>query len=431
MRIEVYKGDQYLGGYHVGGSSQLRIGRGRKNQIILPHRTVSRHHANLIRQGSLYTLMDRSSNGTWLQGERIEKAALSSGDEFTIGPYRLRLTREEAGWDKETEISGGSGRGSGQFEGMVGLSGAMAALFDMIEKVAESGGTALVMGETGCGKELVARAIHNCSSRSTGPFVAINCGAISRDLVESELFGHEKGAFTGASSARKGAFEQAHGGTLFLDEIGELSMGLQPKLLRVLETGEIRRVGSQSAINVDVRVVAATHRHLKKEVEKGTFRADLLYRLFVLPVAVPPLRGRKGDIPVLARHFLMGRSEILPDAMKRLERHPWPGNVRELKNVLERACILKGGVPIDSEDLIFLEDGNDPMAGSELEEETPHTLEDLERMYYTRAMEKSDGNIRAAAKWLGIPKSTFFDRVKKYGISQDGKDDGNEGNEKG
>ena len=425
MRVDVYKGDQYLGGYHIGSSSQLRIGRGRKNQIILPHQTVSRHHANLVRQGTRYTLMDRSSNGTWLDGERIEKAVLSSGDEFTIGPYRLRLTQEESEWDKETEIRGSSSPGDGAiFEGMVGSSDAMARLFEMIDKVASSVGTALVMGETGCGKELVARAIHNRSARSSGPFVAINCGAISRDLVESELFGHEKGAFTGAIATRKGAFEQAHGGTLFLDEIGELSLGLQPKLLRVLETGEIRRVGSQNSISVDVRVVAATHRHLKREVEQGTFRADLLYRLFVLPLAVPPLRRRKGDIPVLAQHFLMGRSEILPDAMERLKGHTWQGNIRELKNVLERACILKGGSPIDREDLIFFDDGDDPMAGREADEATPHTLEDLERMYYTRAMEKSEGNIRAAAKWLGIPKSTFFDRVKKYGISQDGKDEG-------
>ncbi|HDL53250.1 MAG TPA: FHA domain-containing protein [Proteobacteria bacterium] len=424
MRIDVYKGDQYLGGYHVGSSSQLRIGRGRKNQIILPHQTVSRHHANLVRQGARYTLMDRSSNGTWIEGERIEKAILSRGDEFTIGPYQLRLTQEESEWDKETEIRGGSSSGDeSMFEGMVGRSEAMTRLFEMIDRISSSGGTALIMGETGCGKELVARALHNRGGRSSGPFVAINCGAISRDLVESELFGHEKGAFTGASSARKGAFEQAHGGTLFLDEIGELSLSLQPKLLRVLESGEIRRVGSQGSTSVDVRVVAATHRHLKKGVEQGTFRADLLYRLFVLPLSVPSLRQRKDDIPVLAQYFLMGRSAILPDAMERLEGHTWPGNVRELKNVLERACILKGGGAIDREDLIFMDDGDDPMTGYEEDEETPHTLEELERMYYTRAMERSEGNIRAAAKWLGIPKSTFFDRVKKYGISQDGKDE--------
>ncbi len=427
MRVDVYESDHYLGGYHVGSTMDIRIGRGRKNQIILPHQTVSRHHANLIRQGSRYLVMDRSTNGTWVKGKKVERALLEGGDEFIISPYVLRLTEEEPEWDRETEVKSPPGSVK-QFEGMVGNSSAMLQLFDMIERVADSAGTVLVMGETGCGKELVAKAVHNLSHRSTGPFVAINCGAISRDLVESELFGHEKGAFTGASTARKGAFEQADGGTLFLDEVGELSLDLQPKLLRVLETGEIRRIGSQRSTEVNVRVVAATHRNLKKEVEAGQFRADLLYRLYVLPVAVPSLRDRREDIEHLVHYFMGPRGELQPEALERLMGHAWMGNVRELKNVLERACILRRDYPIGPADLIFLDEGGGVRPADILDQPFSHTLEELERMYYTRALEKTDGNIRAAAKSLGIAKSTFYDRLKRYGLPQDrGRDHGEEG----
>lgn len=426
MRVDVYEADHYLGGYHVGSVADLRVGRGRKNQIILPHRTVSRHHANLIRQGSRFLVMDRSTNGTWVKGKKVEKALLEGGDEFVIGPYVLRLTEEEPEWDRETEIKNLPGSIE-NFEGLVGSSPAMLQLFDMTKRVAESNGTVLVMGETGCGKELVARGVHNLSPRSSRPFVAINCGAISQDLVESELFGHDKGAFTGASAARKGAFEQADGGTLFLDEVGELSLDLQPKLLRVLETGEIRRIGSQRSTQVDVRVVAATHRDLKKEVEDGRFRADLLYRLYVLPVAVPSLRDRREDIPQLVHYFLGSRGELQPEALERLVGHAWLGNVRELKNVLERACILRKDSPIGPADLIFLDEGAGAQPAEILDQPFSHTLEELERMYYMRALEKTDGNIRAAARSLGIAKSTFYDRLRRYGLSQEnGGDHGEE-----
>ena len=421
MRIEVYREDQFLGGYHIGSTSDIRIGRGRRNQIILPHSTVSRHHANLIRQGSRYLLMDRSINGTWIEGKRVEKALLEPGSEFSIGPYILRVTAEDEEWEKDTDRSQAPGPDE-IYSQMVGETPAMRELFRNIDNVAPTSQTVLIMGETGSGKELVARAIHDRSTRSSGQFVAINCGAISPDLVESELFGHEKGAFTGAMYERKGAFEQAHGGTLFLDEVGELPSTLQPKLLRVLESGEIRRVGSQTSFEVDVRVVAATHRDLKAEADSGTFRYDLLYRLFVLPVTVPSLREHVEDIPRLIRHFLGGDIDLTPGALEKLTEHSWPGNVRELKNVLERAAILKGGNSIGLEDLIFLEDGG----GIDLSESdfpTPHTLEELERMYYVRALEKSDGNIRAAARSLGVAKSTFYDRLKRYGLSREGDED--------
>jgi len=345
-----------------------------------------------------------------MKGKKVSNVRLESGAEFEIGPFRIQFDEDVYDWDRETEENRVLEKES--FQGIVGTSPTIRNLFEFIKRVSASDGTVLVNGETGTGKELVARAVHTLSVRAKGPFVAINCSAISPDLVESELFGHEKGSFTGAVKSRKGAFEQASGGTLLLDEVGELSLALQPKLLRVLEEGVIRRVGSQIENEVDVRVVAATHRDLKEEVDNGNFRADLLYRLFVLPLFVPPLRERKEDIGLLTSYFLSSRGELAPEAQQHLVDHPWPGNVRELKNVLERACIMKEDGLIEPEDLIFLKE-----EGKEREFSDDHSLEDLEKMYYSRALEKSNGSIRAAAKSLGIPKSTFFDRLKKYGLT--------------
>ncbi len=410
MRLDVFRDRQYLGGYNIGTTSEIRIGRGKKNQIILPDSIVSRKHARLVRHGSRFMLIDESRNGTLMKGKKVSNVRLESGAEFEIGPFRIQFDEDVYDWDRETEENRVLEKES--FQGIVGTSPTIRNLFEFIKRVSASDGTVLVNGETGTGKELVARAVHTLSVRAKGPFVAINCSAISPDLVESELFGHEKGSFTGAVKSRKGAFEQASGGTLLLDEVGELSLALQPKLLRVLEEGVIRRVGSQIENEVDVRVVAATHRDLKEEVDNGNFRADLLYRLFVLPLFVPPLRERKEDIGLLTSYFLSSRGELAPEAQQHLVDHPWPGNVRELKNVLERACIMKEDGLIEPEDLIFLKE-----EGKEREFSDDHSLEDLEKMYYSRALEKSNGSIRAAAKSLGIPKSTFFDRLKKYGLT--------------
>ena len=416
MRLDVYRDDHYLGGYHIDSASDVRIGRDRRNAVILPHTTVSRHHANLVRQGTRYLLMDKSTNGTFVDGKPVKKVFLESGAGFSIGPFLLKLQEgdeEMPGWARPTDKLAAVGAGH-PLTGLIGSSKVMVQLSDMIGKVAEAGATVLVIGETGTGKELVARAVHDLSGRSAAPFVAINCGAISPDLVESELFGHVKGAFTGAEGERKGAFEQADGGTLFLDEIGELSMSLQPKLLRVLESGEVRKVGSQGTVRVDVRVIAATHRDLKAEADRGNFRFDLLYRLHVLPLLVPPLRARTGDIGDLAGYFLRGRGTLSGPALGRLKKHSWPGNVRELKNVLERAQILTGGGEIGAEDLVFLEETKVPE--EDPADRLPETFEELERLFYTRAMEKSRGNVRAAARTLGIPKSTLYDRLKRYGL---------------
>jgi transcriptional regulator with GAF, ATPase, and Fis domain len=411
MRLDVFRDKQYLGGYNIGTTSEVRIGRGIKNQIILPDSEVSRKHARLVRHGSGYMLIDESRNGTLMKGKKVNNVRLENGDEFQIGSFKIKLDDDVDDWDQPTEESRVLEKES--FQGIVGTSPAIRNLFEFIKRVSDSDGTVLINGETGTGKELVARAVHALGVRAKGHFVAINCSAISPDLVESELFGHEKGSFTGAVKSRKGAFEQANGGTLFLDEVGDLSLDLQPKLLRVLEDGVIRRVGSQIENEVDVRVVAATHRDLKEEVDNGNFRADLLYRLFVLPLFVPPLRERKEDIELLTRHFMGSRGELVPEAQQYLVDHPWPGNVRELKNVLERACIMKVDGSIEPGDLIFLDE-----EGTKPEFSDDHSLEDLEKMYYSRALEKSDGSIRAAAKSLGIPKSTFFDRLKKYGLNK-------------
>jgi DNA-binding NtrC family response regulator len=416
MRLDVYRDDRYLGGYHVGGSSDLRIGRDRRNDIILPHTTVSRHHANLLRQGPKYLLMDRSSNGTFMDGKRVDKVLLDPGSEINIGPFRLVLTEEDQTLgsmptDKVTDHPDMD---------MVGSSEGIEKLRGQVRQAADTDANVLIVGETGTGKELVARAVHDFSQRQMRPFVAINCGAISPDLVESELFGHVKGAFTGATVDRKGAFEQAHGGTLFLDEIGELSTELQPKLLRVLESGEVRRVGAQGTITVDVRLVAATLRDLKSEVDAGRFRSDLLYRLFVFPLLVPALRLRKDDIGELTNYFLGSDNELTDEAMARLMAHPWPGNVRELKNVIERARIVASGEPVGPDEIIFLDEN--PLSENTPTDPLPETFEELERLYYARALDKSRGSIRAAAKSLGIPKSTLYDRLKRYGLSP-GKDD--------
>jgi len=287
----------------------------------------------------------------------------------------------------------------------------------LVDRVAPADIPVLVSGESGTGKELVARRIHARSTRAAGPFVAVNAAALPESLAESELFGHERGAFTGADRARAGRFEEASGGTLFLDEIGELAPALQAKLLRVLEDRHVRRLGSERDVPVDVRLVAATNRDLAREVETGGFRRDLFFRLAVVPVALPPLRERPGDIPLLARHFaarLAARHrlpvpEITPGAIDVLARHDWPGNVRELRNALERAVVVRGGQPIREEDV------QAPAASAApartLDEET------REREAALEALRLSGGNRDAAARRLGISVRTLYYRLRRWGLN--------------
>lgn len=292
----------------------------------------------------------------------------------------------------------------------------MGSVRNLIAKVAPTEATVLIRGETGCGKELVARAVHSASLRASQPLVPINCGALPEHLIESELFGHCKGAFTGADSARTGLFEVASGGTIFLDEIGELPMSMQAKLLRVLETGDIRRLGDNQTTHVDVRVVCATHRDLEKMVTEGTFREDLMFRINTFEVHVPSLRNRVEDIEPLANHLLSRhRTDVpatggfTPAALDRIKQHSWPGNVRELANVIEHAAILCDKLPIDDVDLPAHFGRRQLRA--EVAAGEPKTLREMEAVAIESALQRHDGNKPAAAEELGVSLKTLYNRL--------------------
>jgi formate hydrogenlyase transcriptional activator len=312
-----------------------------------------------------------------------------------------------------------------RFEQIIGNSPALESVLEQVEQVAPTDSTVLIQGETGTGKELVARAIHNLSSRCGRPFIKLNCAAIPFDLLESELFGHEKGAFTGAIAQKIGRFELADRGTLFLDEVGDIPLALQPKLLRVLQEQEFERLGSGRTHKVDVRLVAATHRNLVEMVKRNEFRSDLYYRLNVFPVPLPPLRARREDIPALVDHFveIYARriskqiDQISPETMSELTSYAWPGNIRELQNFIERSVILTSGNILES-----------PLASLRSAAETvslgPITLEDAERDHIRKTLEQTrwvvSGPNGAAAR-LGIKRSTLYFRMQKLGISRTNK----------
>lgn len=315
------------------------------------------------------------------------------------------------------------------FGSIVSRNPRMREIFDLIRKVCDVRTTVLILGESGTGKELVARAIHHNGSRSDGPFVAVNCGAIPESLLESELFGHVRGAFTDASSDRAGLFEEANGGTLFLDEIGEMPPALQVKLLRVLQEGEVRRVGGSKAQRVDVRIISATSRDLARDAAEGRFREDLFFRLNVFAITLPPLRERLEDIPLLVNHFLhkygesFGRSGMVvsPEAMKLLAAYGWPGNVRELENCIERAFILSDGEILDAGSLpdVVRGDSAASAAGFHLPEDTlsiKRAEECLEREFIRRALAKTGGNRTHAARLLEISHRALLYKLKEFGI---------------
>lgn len=322
---------------------------------------------------------------------------------------------------------------SGLIGGIVGKSQAIMRIIELIIKVADSPSTVLITGESGTGKELIARAIHNYSYRKDQPFLAINCSAIPAGLFESELFGHIKGAFTGAIAGKEGIFEVANGGTIFLDEIGDIPQSFQVKLLRVLEEKTIKRVGGNQEIKVDVRIIAATNRDLKKAMAEGNFREDLFYRLDVIPIEMPPLRERRGDIPLLIEHFVSKYSRLLgreikgvsEEAMQRLMSHPWKGNVRELGNVIERAATLGSGLVIEVKNIDeCLQRGipyKDPLSvdippeGMDLE----GLLSDIEKDLLLKALDKARWVKKDAAELLGLDFRSFRYRLAKYNITRD------------
>jgi DNA-binding NtrC family response regulator len=333
----------------------------------------------------------------------------------------LARVRTHIALRREIQGRGASPRAVGP-DVMVGDSPALAAVRAKIAQVAPTDSTVLVQGETGTGKEVAARAIHAASARSGQALVTVNCAALPRELVESELFGHEKGAFTGALTQRRGRFELADGGTLFLDELGELPLEAQAKLLRVLQEREFERVGGTQSLRVDVRVIAATNRDLQAQVARGAFRADLFYRLNVFPIVLPPLRERREDIPGLVRHLAekaarrLGRTleAVSPAFVERAGAQPWPGNVRELENVIERALIMSGGALLDGTDLFAPATAAAPAA-----QPGGGTLEDMERAYILRVLEAAGWQIegeRGAARVLGLNPSTLRGRLRKLGI---------------
>ncbi len=319
------------------------------------------------------------------------------------------------------------------FDNMIGYSDGMKKIFDTIEKVASSDSTVMIYGESGTGKELVAKAIHFNSERINSPLIAVNCGAIPEELLESELFGHEKGAFTGAIRSRVGRFELANEGTIFLDEIGDMSPALQVKVLRVLQEKQFERIGGVKTLQVDVRIIAATNQDLEKAIAEKRFREDLFYRINVIPIHLPPLRERKVDIPMLANHFLRKFDKlkrktvekIAPEAMECLLRYPWPGNVRELENLIEMIVVLKEEGNIEVADLpdkiIMLPSAGGRISGIEITDQGINyneLIDKLERDLLSRALEKAGGAKNRAAKLLNLNRTTFVEKLKRFKISQ-------------
>ncbi len=321
------------------------------------------------------------------------------------------------------------------FGNLIGSGPSMRRVFETIQKVAETDLTVLIRGESGTGKELVAQAIHNTSGRRDRPFVAVNCAAINRELVESELFGHEKGAFTGADQQRMGRFEAAEGGTIFLDEIGDMATETQAKVLRVLQERQFERVGGTRSVEVDVRVVAATHRNLEKEVEEGRFREDLYYRLKVVQLELPPLRERGEDLPALCDRFLeqvaerLGREKrrLSSEALACLAQHAWPGNVRELRNVLEQAAVLSSGEEIEEADL-QLAPGRVPHASvSSAASDDPDAtfsdakkqmIESFEREFLLNALRANEGNVSQTARSIGMVRQSLQQKIRELGLRE-------------
>jgi DNA-binding NtrC family response regulator len=313
-----------------------------------------------------------------------------------------------------------------RFRDLLSKSPAMQAVFELARTAAHSSSTILVLGESGSGKEVLARAIHGESPRAEGPFVAVSCAALTESLLESELFGHERGAFTGAVARRKGKFEAAHGGTLFLDEVGDIGPKLQLDLLRVLEERKFHRVGGNDPIEVDVRIIAATNRDLKKAVVEGKFREDLFYRLNVIPILIPPLRQRRQDVPLLVENFVERLAVemkkrldgVSAEAMTALMAHDWPGNVRELRNVLERGAVVATGPVIQLPDL-----GLPARTDAPPKPGTLASLEEVEKRHVAAVLAHAGGNVSQSARILGIDRVTLYNKMRKYGIRRDGEPD--------
>jgi DNA-binding NtrC family response regulator len=402
----------------------LTFGTAKDCAVRLTDQRVSRQHLHILGDGASFRVRDLgSSNGTFIGGVRTNDGLAPVGTLVRIGRTTLRLVGEA-----RYETVPRSSRRS--FGGLLGKGPAMRQIFGVLERVAASDTSVLIEGETGTGKELVARALHTEGPRAAGPFVAIDCGAITPSLIESVLFGHERGAFTSAHETRTGAFERAHKGTLFLDEIGELPIDLQPKLLRVLETREVCKVGGSSARRVDLRVVAASNRDLARMVAAGTFRADLYYRLAVVHVVVPPLRERLEDLPLLIEHFLQEAGASSPERiagpnLELLSGHTWPGNVRELRNVLHRALAYAGAPPVRFSELPIqigtveqaeADGGDEPDVDQPFLAAKEELVDGFERAYLKALLAATNDNVAEAARRARLNRRYLYDLLKKHGL---------------
>ncbi len=412
---QVSYGLEVLTGAQVGqmltvGVEGLIIGSGTDATLTLSDSTVSRRHVELKPSPQGVWVKDLGSkNGIFLNGVRVEGFLVRRESTFTAGTTVLRVCATPALQTANIAAFGDA----------IGGSPVMQTMFASLRRVAQSLSNIVLLGETGTGKEVLARAIHQASARRHRPFVVVDCGGLAPNLVESELFGHLRGSFTGADAERKGAFLSAEGGTVFLDEIGELPLELQPKLLRVLESRTVRRVGEDRDRPIDVRIIAATHRDLPQAVKLGAFREDLYFRLAVLVTRVPPLRERKTDLPLLIQAILarLGRPELelSPALLASFQDHEWPGNVRELRNVIERA--VSGGVNVvEAAPKALLGQAPPPDAELPYKAAKEQLVERFTREYFTRLFEKSQSNVTEMAKAAGIARTYAHELVKKYGL---------------
>jgi transcriptional regulator with GAF, ATPase, and Fis domain len=425
-KLVVIKGAQ-RGTEFVIARDVIRIGKAPENDLVLADETVSRVHFEIVRDAKGYLVRDnKSTNGTFLDSAEVKEAYLRAGSVIKAGEVELKFTP----FDERIEILPSEKEALGE---MVGCSPAMREIFGLVERIAPTDATVLIEGETGTGKDMIARTLHQLSPRGDKPFIVVDCGAVAGTLIESELFGHEKGAFTGAVAARQGAFELASGGTVFLDELGELSLDLQPKLLRVLEQRELRRVGGQKTIKVDLRVIAATRKDLRSEVEKGKFREDLYFRLNVVPITAPSLRERREDIPLLIDSMLRkldatgARVQLSDSTRAALMAHDWPGNVRELRNVLERALALGADpgmlvAPLGSDTTstakgVALRDALEFEPGMSFRDTKEKWNELFERRYLAWLIKRADGNISKAARDADMDRKYLHKLLRKYGIT--------------
>lgn len=418
--------------------THFRIGTATDNDLVLSDATVSRQHCEIIVRDDRYLVRDlNATNGTSLNGTPVIEAYLAPGARLSLGDTQL-LFEPKKKWERIVASE------DDHFGDLYGVSNRMRQVFAVLRKVAETDLTCLLNGETGTGKELAARAVHAHSRRSSHPLVVVDCGAISANLMESELFGHERGAFTSAERQRIGAFEAADGGTVFLDELGELPLPLQPKLLRVLEHQELKRVGATKSFQVNVRVIAATHRDLPAMVAEGTFREDLYYRLAEAAVTLPPLRERREDLPIIAARILsqmaaqaQGGSPKAPmalssEAVQELQQRQWPGNIRQMRNLLRRAASMCSGHVLQLDDLQRLVEPNEAAtaatpsqfdiptqriaASLPIREARERWIEPFEREYLLSLVKNCDGDLDQAAQRAGIHRKSFERLLRQHQI---------------